>query len=159
MTTTSEPYLSPCTMPLISQTRKAPSKLSSVFPGRHKSLRSCCNMSVIAVTLSDRTQGIQTFVSDLYPSQWPTLTRGSGKRFLKNTGIQVDKKIEEFRTALLELRKVFLDEASITTEITALQILDDVGIISATVGKISSHLDGMATQLKWVSSQVSDTGT
>ena len=106
---------------------------------------------------------------------------------LKSTGGQVDKKLEDFRTALLELRRAFLDEATIATEITALQILDDVGIISATVGIISANvgiisanvgiisanvgiipahvrrvsiqLDGMATQLKWVSSQVSDVGT
>ncbi|KAH9026565.1 hypothetical protein EDB84DRAFT_1419977, partial [Lactarius hengduanensis] len=71
------------------------------------------------------------------------------KRILKNTGSQVDKKIEDFRATLLKHRKAFLDEATIITEITALQILDDVGIIS-------SQLDGMATQLKWVSSQVSD---
>ncbi len=85
--------------------------------------------------------------------------RFSGKRMLKNTGGQVDKQIEDFRTTLLELRKAFFDEATITAEITALQILDDVGIVSANVGKISSRLDGMATQLKWVSSQVSDAGT
>ena len=91
--------------------------------------------------------------------------RISGKRILKNTGSQVDKKIEGFSTTLLELHKYFLDEAAITTEITALQILDDVGIISANVGIISanvggilSHLDGMATQLEWVSSQASDAG-
>jgi hypothetical protein len=78
--------------------------------------------------------------------------RFSGKRILKNTGGQVDKKLEDFRTTLLELHKYFLDEAAITTEITALQILDDVGIISI-------QLDGMATQLKRVSSQVSDLGT
>jgi len=85
---------------------------------------------------------------------------------LKNIGGQVNKQIEDFRTALLELRKAFLDEATITTEITALQILDDVGIISANVGiissnvdSISSQFDGMATRLKWVSSQVSDAGT
>ncbi|KAH8989090.1 hypothetical protein EDB92DRAFT_901270 [Lactarius akahatsu] len=71
------------------------------------------------------------------------------KRILKNTGSQVDKKIEDFRATLLKHQKAFLDEANITTEITALQILDDVGIIS-------SQLDGMATQLKWVSNQVSD---
>ena len=75
----------------------------------------------------------------------------SGKRMLKNTGRQLDKKIEDLRTALLELRKAFLDEATITAEITALQILDGVGIMSANVGK-------MATQLKWVSSQVSSAG-
>ena len=85
---------------------------------------------------------------------------------LKSTGSQFDKQIEDFRTTLLDLRKAFLDHAAITTEITALQILDDVGIISANVriissnvGIISSQLDGMATQLKWVSSQVSDAGT
>jgi len=84
--------------------------------------------------------------------------RFSGKRILKNTGGQVDHKIEDFRTTLLKLHKAFLDEATITTEITALQILDDVGIISANVGRISSQLGGIATQLKWVSSQVSDAG-
>ena len=89
----------------------------------------------------------------------------SGKRTLKNIGSQVDKKIEDFRTTLLELNKAFLDEAAIVTEITALQILDDVGVISANVGiisagvgRISSQLDGMATELKWVSSHVSDAG-
>jgi len=82
---------------------------------------------------------------------------------LKNIGGHVNKQIEDFRVALLELRNAFLDEATITTEITALQILDGMGIISADVGKISSNvtgissqLDGVATQLKWVSSQVSD---
>jgi hypothetical protein len=77
---------------------------------------------------------------------------------LKNTVGQIDKKIEDFRTTFLELHKAFVDEANITTEITALQILDGVGIISANVGGISIQLDGMATQLKWVSSQVSDAG-
>ena len=84
-----------------------------------------------------------------------------------------DKKVEDLRTTLLELHKCFLDEAAITTEITALQILDDVGIISANVGiisadvgiisahvgNISSHFDGIATQLKWMSSQALDVGT
>ncbi len=78
---------------------------------------------------------------------------------MKNIGSQVNNQIEDFRTTLLELRKAFLDQATIVTEMTALQILDDVGIVSANVGKISSQLDGMATQLKWVSSQVSDAGT
>ena len=82
-----------------------------------------------------------------------------GKRILKNTGSHVDKKIEDFRSTLLDFHKTFLDEAAITTEITALQILDDVGIISANVGGILSQLDGMTTQLKWVSSQASDAGT
>jgi hypothetical protein len=79
-------------------------------------------------------------------------TQLSGKRILKNTVGQVDKKIEDFRTTFLELHNAFVAEATVTTEITALQILDGVGIISA-------NIDGIATQLKWVSSQVSDAGT
>ncbi len=86
-------------------------------------------------------------------------TQFAGKRTLDNLGSQVDKQIGDFRTTLIDLRKAFLDQVTITTEITALQILDDVGIISANVGRISSRLDGVATQLKWVSSQVSDAGT
>jgi hypothetical protein len=116
-------------------------------------------MSVIAVTLSHRTPRINS-VSNLSPISVAVVNiRFSGKRVLKGTGSRVDKQIEDLRTALLDLRKAFLDEATITAEITAIQILDGVGIMSANVGKISSHLDGMATQLKWVSSQVSDSGT
>jgi hypothetical protein len=98
--------------------------------------------------------------------------RFSGKRTLKNIVGQADRNVEDFRTTLLELNKAFLDEAAIVTEITALQILDGMGVISANVGiisanvriisadvgRISSQLDGMATQLKWVSSHVSDAG-
>jgi len=78
---------------------------------------------------------------------------------LKNIGGRDNKQIEDLRIALLGLRNAFLDHATITTEIAALQILDDVGIISANVGSISSRLDGTATRLKWVSSQISDVGT
>ncbi len=61
------------------------------------------------------------------------------------------KEIEDLSAALVEHRRAFLDQATITTEITAFQILDDVGIISARV-------DGISTRLKWVSNQVSDAG-
>ena len=82
-----------------------------------------------------------------------------GKRTLVNLGSHVGKEIGDLRTTLTELRRAFIDQAIITTEITALQILDDVGIVSANVGRISGQLDGVATHLKWVSSQVSDAGT
>ena len=104
---------------------------------------------------------------NLYSCQHRDLNLGfSGKRTLKNIGNQVDKKIEDYGTTLLEHHKAFLDEAAVVTEITALQILDDVGVILAKVGiisaevrRISSQLDGMAAQLEWVSIHVSDVGT
>ena len=65
---------------------------------------------------------------------------------------QVSKQIEELQSTFIELRKAFLDQATITAEITAFQILDGVGMVSANVGKISS-------QLKWVSNQVLDAGS
>ncbi len=71
---------------------------------------------------------------------------------MKNIGGGVAKDIEDLSGALVEHRKAFLDHATITTEITAFQILDGVGILSAKADRIS-------TQLKWVSSQVSDAGT
>ena len=84
---------------------------------------------------------------------------------MKNISGQVDKRIEDLCTLLVELRKAFLDHATVTTEITVLQILDDVGILSAHISGISTRLDGISTgldgtttQLKWVSSQVSDLG-
>ncbi len=62
------------------------------------------------------------------------------------------KEIEDLSAALVEHRRAFVDQGIITTEITAFQILDDVGIISAKV-------DWISTQLQWVSGQVSDAGT
>ncbi len=76
----------------------------------------------------------------------------SGKRTLKNMGGGVAKDIEDLSAALVEHRRAFFDQATITTEITASQILDGVGILSAKVDRIS-------TQLRWVSRQVSDAGT
>jgi hypothetical protein len=73
-------------------------------------------------------------------------------RMLKNIGSGVENKIQELSAALNEHRRAFFDHAAITTEITAFQILNDVGSISAKVDKISS-------QLQWVSHQVSDAGT
>ena len=65
-------------------------------------------------------------------------------RTLKNVGSGVEGKIQDLSTALLEHRRAFLDHAVITAEITAFQILNNVGNISS--------------QLQWVSSQVSDAG-
>ena len=55
-----------------------------------------------------------------------------------------EKKIKELSDVLIKRQKAFLDQATISTEITAFQILDDVAKIS--------------TQLQYVASQVSDAG-
>ncbi len=65
-------------------------------------------------------------------------------RMLKNMGSGAEEKIQDLSTALVEHRRAFLDQAVITAEITAFQILNNVGNISS--------------QLEWVSSQVSDAG-
>ena len=105
------------------------------------------------------TKDPQFCTSSLISSLAEVNPKFSGKRTLVNLGSQVGKKIGDLRTTFIQYRRAFLDQAAITAEITALQILDDVGIISANVGRISSQLDGVATQLKWVSSHVSDAGT
>ena len=101
---------------------------------------------------------IQSYTKD---SQFCTLSsrsllansnlQSSVMRMLKNLGSGVEEKIQELSTALVEHRRAFLDEAIVTTEITAFQILNDVGNISAKV-------DGISTKLEWVSSQLSDAG-
>ena len=68
----------------------------------------------------------------------------SGKRTLKNTGGGQDKKIKELSDVLVGRRRAFLDQATISTQITAFQILDGVTKISI--------------QLQYLSSQVSDVG-
>ena len=146
-------------MHLTSQTRRSISTLSRVFHNGNKSLRSCCSTSVTAVTLSNPMQKIRATVCDPYSIPIADIiVRFVGTRILKNTNShwQVDK---DFRTTFLELRKAFLDDATITTEIHALQILDDAGIMSATVGGISMPFLGMPNHLEWVSGQASDAGT
>ena len=68
----------------------------------------------------------------------------SGKRTLKNIDGGPDKKIKELSDILVTRRKAFLDQAAISTEITAFQILDDVAKI--------------LIQLRYLSNQVSDVG-
>ncbi len=68
----------------------------------------------------------------------------SGKRTLKNIGGGPDEKIKQLSDALVELRKTFLDQATISTEITAFQILD--------------YVANTSTQLQYLSSQFSHAG-
>ena len=68
----------------------------------------------------------------------------SGKRTLTNAGVGLEEKIKELSDVLVERRKAFLGQATISTEITAFQILDEVAKIS--------------TQLQDLSGKVSDVG-
>jgi hypothetical protein len=68
----------------------------------------------------------------------------SGKRTLKNIKGGPEDKIKDLSDVLVKRRKAFLDQATISTEITAFQILDDVTKISI--------------QLQYLTSQVSDAG-
>ena len=72
-----------------------------------------------------------------------------GKRLLKNVKKigEVDKQITALCNTLVELQKAFLDLVTITTEVTVVQILDDVGTLSANINLISDHLDAVTTQL------------
>ena len=70
--------------------------------------------------------------------------RFSGKRTLKNIDGGLEKKIKDLSDVLVERRKAFLDQAIISTEITAFQILDDMAKLS--------------TQLQYLSSQISEVG-
>ena len=72
-------------------------------------------------------------------------------RMLKNIGSGIEDKIQELSATLGEHRRAFFDHAVITTEITTFQILNDVG-------SIIDKADGISTQLRWVSRQVSDAG-
>jgi hypothetical protein len=68
----------------------------------------------------------------------------SGKRTLKHIGDGPDDEIKELSDVLVKGRMAFLDRATISTQITAFQILDNVANIS--------------TQLQDLSNQVADAG-
>jgi hypothetical protein len=102
---------------------------------------------------------IQSYTKDsrFCTSSSPTSLANSNVKFsvmrmLKNVGGRVEDKFQELSTALDRHRRAFFDHAVITTEITAFQILNNVG-------HFSDRLGGISTQLNSVSSQVIDAGT
>jgi hypothetical protein len=102
-------------------------------------------MFVVAATSSNRMQRTRNSVRRLHLLHWPFVNMlFSGKRTLKNIGGGPEEKIKELSDVLVKRRKAFLDQAAISTEITAFQILDDVANI--------------ATQLQYLSSKVSYAG-
>ena len=62
----------------------------------------------------------------------------SGKRKLKNIGCGQDEKIKELSELLLSRGKAFLDQATISTQITAFQILDDIAKISTQLSDVGT---------------------
>ncbi|KAI0264543.1 hypothetical protein BGY98DRAFT_1192133 [Russula aff. rugulosa BPL654] len=104
MTTMSKPYSEPCIMRLILHMMRTLNP-SSRNPNRHESLLSCCRMFVVAATF------IQSYAKTEF---W---TRTS-----KNVGGGLDEKIK-LSDVLVKRRKALLDQATISTEITAFQIL------------------------------------
>ena len=80
----------------------------------------------------------------------------SGKRTLKNIGGGADKKIKELSDRLVGRRKVFLDQATISTQITAFKTLDGVANISTRLQDLSTQLQNLSTQLQDLSSQLQD---
>jgi hypothetical protein len=102
-------------------------------------------MFVLAATLSNRMQRTRNSVRRLHLASWAFVNiLFSGKRTLENIDGGREGKIKELSDVLVKRQKAFLDQATISTEITAFQILDDVAKIS--------------TQLRYLTSQVSVVG-
>jgi hypothetical protein len=64
----------------------------------------------------------------------------SGKRTLENIGGGPEEKIRALSDVLVKRRKVFLDQVTISTEITAFQILDDVANPSTKLQDLTSQV-------------------
>src|SRR6266403_4860313 len=60
----------------------------------------------------------------------------SGKRTLKNIAGGPEKKIKDLSDVLMKRREDFLNQAAISTEITAFQILDDLGRLSSRISDV-----------------------
>ena len=72
------------------------------------------------------TPGSSAFVNMLF----------SGKRTIKNMGDGPDGKVKELSDVLVKGRMAFLDRATISTQITVFQILDDVAKISTQLSNV-----------------------
>ncbi|KAN0126434.1 hypothetical protein V8E52_000074 [Russula decolorans] len=69
------------------------------------------------------------------------------KRTLKNIGGGLEEKIRDLSDVLVKLRKAFLDQATISTEITAFQILDELEKISNQVS--DAELDAKIREIPY----------
>jgi hypothetical protein len=102
-------------------------------------------MFVVAATSSNRIQRTRNSVRRLHLASLAFVNMlFSGKRTLKNIDGGPEEKIKELSDVLVKRRTAFLVQATISTEITAFQILDNVANIS--------------TQLEYLSSQISVAG-
>jgi hypothetical protein len=91
-------------------------------------------MFVVAATLSNRIQRTRNSVRSSSSASLAFVNMlFSGKRTLKNIGGGPEEKIKQLSDVLVKLRKAFLDQATISTEITAFQILDELEKISTQV--------------------------
>jgi hypothetical protein len=94
-------------------------------------------MFVVAATSSNRMQMTHNFVCCLHLASLTFVNMVfSGKRTLKNMGGGPEEKIKELSDALVKRRKAFLDQATISTEITVFQILDNVAEISTQISDV-----------------------
>jgi hypothetical protein len=76
----------------------------------------------------------------------------SGKRTLKNIAGGPEEKIKELSDVLVKRRNEFLGQATMSTEITAFQILDDVAKISSqlsVIGRWTLTVSGFS--IRWLS--------
>ena len=64
----------------------------------------------------------------------------SGERTLKYTGDGPNDKIKKLSDVLVKRRTAFLDRATISMQITAFQILDDVANISTQLEDLSNEV-------------------
>ena len=90
-------------------------------------------MFVVVVTLSNRMQRTRNSVRRLHLHFCVCEHVFSGRRTLKNIGGGPEEKTKELSDVLVNRRKAFLDQATITTEIAAFQILDELEKLSTQV--------------------------
>jgi len=107
-------------------------------------LKHVCNCGDFIQSYAKDTQfcGLSPAVLSHSLNMW-----SSGKRIFKNIGGVCDAKIEDYRTTLFRLQDLFLNHATVTTELTALQILDDMGGLSTRLGNISTQITAVSNKI------------
>ena len=115
-------------------------KPSSPVLCRHRSLLPCSDTFATVAILSSRT--LKTHISVcvyLRSHFWPLKVSFVGLRIVKSVAGQGNTQIEDYRSSLFRLRDLFLNHATITTEVTALRILDEMGGISTQITDASAY--------------------
>ncbi|KAI0263042.1 hypothetical protein BC834DRAFT_998359 [Gloeopeniophorella convolvens] len=117
------------------------------------------NIRALLITIHDvfDLANVAESLKTIHPSSRQIIRKRHATLYVTNSS-GLDDRVEGYRAKLTNLRDDFLRHATVTTEMTALQIQGGVENVSVQVHKVYTRLEGISRQLEEVSGEVLSLG-